>query len=333
LQVAFANIKDIDEAGSGAALTVEASIEYPVGTITRLTWNGSTTQSIADATIGALSDSLTIAIPKNALFYVRSFITGAGGVPYNGVAGAGNFPLGGAEFAASGLSSKVMSGTIAAGSAMVLPCLIVGPTTAPSCFLAGDSITHGFADVFNDLSCDLGILARSIGPYYGYVLSGYTGTSLLQFNATSSKKLAAVLPYVTHVISGYGFNDLGDAGTAATVISRMATFAALSGMSTKKLFQTTITPKATSSDSFATEANQTAVNATERASLNKQIVAGLPGFAGHFDIGREMEGALYSGKWRVDLGLPTGDNTHPTAAVYQAMRRTRAIDPALIKRP
>jgi hypothetical protein len=67
----------------------------------------------------------------------------------------------------------------------------------------------------------------------------------------------------------------------------------------KRVYQATYEPYTTSTDSWATTANQTA-DATngDRITMNTAIRGGLGGIAGYFDIASVAESALNSGKWK-----------------------------------
>jgi hypothetical protein len=47
-RIGFRNYYRETEVGGGAALTIEASIEYPVDSFTRVTWSGANAHTIAN---------------------------------------------------------------------------------------------------------------------------------------------------------------------------------------------------------------------------------------------------------------------------------------------
>lgn len=323
LRLGYANFYSVYETAPGGAATIEAAIEYPAGTYTRVTWGGSNTCTIADGQMGALSDALTISIPRNAMFWVRTFAQNAAGMVYHGDGiPASNFDSG--EFGASGLTSKVMGGSLGPSAAVVRPSLIVGPSDCPAFGYIGDSISEGLGDTFDDLSGDLGIVQRMIGGRYPYVGAGNSGTTCQAFCDNSTKRAAAMSPYITHVVNEYGVNDLSDAGSYQNVLTQLLRVPGI--FLGKKIYQCTIVPKSTSTDSWATVANQTAVNSGNRASLNKSITAGLVGYYAAIDTASVCESSPWSGIWRVDLGQPTSDGLHPKTVIYRAVRMSGVFD-------
>lgn len=332
LQLAYANwVSDSTESLPGAPMTVEATIEYPAGTVTRVTWAGGNVCTIADGAAGALSDAAAVAIPRGAKFWVRTFAQNANGVPFYSwpTAVAGTTRLA-ADYGTSGLANKVLSGTIGTPSSIaVYPQLIVAMSSRPAVLIHGDSIAAGYTDTQDDESVDLGVVARVVSPQHATILAVHPGTTAAQWVAGSSRRRAMVLPYVSSVISQHGFNDLGDAGTAASLLAVLAQLPALAPG--KSYYQTTITPKSTSTDSWATVANQTAVNLAARTAVNMAARSGLPGFEGHLDICAAVESSFDSGKFRVDLGVPAPDGIHPNLAINAWIRRSGAVSVALIR--
>lgn len=327
VQIAFANFYGETEDGPGAAMTVEAAIEYPVGTFTRVLFGGVNQQTIADGAMGALSDACSVTMPRGALFYVRAFLNCASGVSY--LAAPPNLPTGAVYSTAGGQTSAVMGGVVGAGSVAVPPALIVAQTSRPSVFVFGDSIGAGAGDLADDLSLDSGIILRAIGPNFAYSSSALSGTTLAQLVSASTKRRSA-LGYFSHIINQRGINDVGGS-SAATVIATLQSFLALPNVAGKKVFQTTLTPSSTSTDSWATTANQTGTNTAIIVGFNQQVIAGVPGLEGHFDVARVGESAPFSNKWRVDLGTPTADGLHPSNNIYREVRRAGVFNPGTLR--
>lgn len=331
LQIAYANwvVGASSEALAGGVLTVEASIEYPAGTYTRVLWSGANSCAIGDGAAGALSDAVAVTIPRGAKFWVRTFASNPAGVPFyawpTGVPASARLAN---EFAASGLTNKVMSGTITPSSSIaVYPALIVAQHTRPACFFIGDSIAAGYIDTQDDESLDLGTVARCVAPHFALTGAPFSGTTTAQFIANSTRRRAMVMPYVTHVVSEYGTNDLVGS-TASVVIPRLLQLPGL--FPGKKMIQTTILPRSSSTDAWATVANQTAINLTELTTLNMTIRSGLAGFENHIDVCAAVESSIDSGKFRVDLGVPSSDGIHPYLCLNAQIRRSGVFSPSLI---
>lgn len=331
-QIAFSNYQAASETGPGAALTVEAAIEYPAGTFTRVVWSGGNVCTIADGADGALSDPIALAIPRGAKFWVRSFHQCTAGALILALTGAGASVDGtGAEWSTTpgALASKVMGGTIATSGTGSLtlsipPYAIVGMTNRISVGIVGDSIAAGVYDK-PEIANDTGIIARKIGPVFAYMKLCMSGEALSNFIGVNGAKRRARLQYCSHIISNHGRNGLG-AGAAA-VAADHTTLADM--FPTKPLFNCTILPGTTSTDVWTTLENQTVMaSEAQRLVYNRNSRGGLiPGVAGCFDLANVLENAYDGGKWPAGY-IITADSAgvHPTTAAYQAVVQSAALD-------
>lgn len=231
------------------------------------------------------------------------------------------------------------------------PCMILGETAAPVVTVAqiGDSIAASQND-----QADFGFILRALNNSYGYVSLAQQGETIAMFQtADEGGGRGPALDHVSHAVCQYGVNDIyNNAVTLATYqASCLSLWTALARRGIK-VFQTTITPKSTSTDSWATLANQTADAATSiRNNANDWFRAGSPidpttkaavaigtsgallnGQAGHpltgyFEVADLCESARNSGKWIVTgaANYATSDGTHPTIAVHTLM--AAGVDP------
>lgn len=311
------------EIGSGADATVTASIEYPSGTFTQVLFSGVAAGTVPN--VGQLlSDAVTVTIPDNTLFWVRIFWTSTAGIfsVAHDLSGTG-LPGSGLEVAVSGLTDKTMSGTVTAADNEFSPVAIIGTTTAPSFVIVGDSIALGDSarETVGDASGDFGVVARSIGPLYAYASYAQNGDQAEDFVASHTNR-AALFQYASHLASEYGSNDLyTNSASVATVQGLLQTiWGYMTGLGAeKRVYQTTITPRTTSTDSWATTGNQAQVSSTingRRTTLNDWI-RGIPsGAHGYFDIADASETSRNSGIWNV-TGVANGytaDGVHPNTA-------------------
>jgi hypothetical protein len=325
------------ETGLGGSLTVSASVEYPIGSgnIVQMTFGGASSFAIADKA-QAVSDlkQLGYTIPKGARFRTRTFTTSATGLLYSSQYDG--------SFARSEVPNpavdKTMSGTVTAASAGVGvsaygPIAILGMTSRVSTVIVGDSISAGFLDVLDDLSCgDRGSIARSISPAFGAANLAVGGEYFASLLGAGGVNRRSLLQYASHIICGYSVNDFRNGQTAAQVLASAAALIALGP--TKKFFFTTCTPNTTSTDSWATEANQSLPAwEAQKITYNKAVRGVLPGASGFFDIAGAVESSLDSGKWGLSRGaVMTADGLHPTPAAYRNIRASGVINPALLTR-
>lgn len=309
------------EIGSGADATVTASIEYPAGVYTQVLFSGVAAGTVTNGS-QLLSDAVAVTIPTNTLFWVRIFWEGgAGGVltiPHD-LTGGSN-PGSGLEVAVSGLTDKTMSGTVTAADNEFSPVAIIGTTTQPSFVIVGDSIGLGDSsrETVGDASGDFGVVARGIGPSYAYASYCQNGDQAEDIVASHTNR-AALFAYASHLACEYGSNDLyTNSASVATVQGLLQT---IWGYMTalgpeKKVYQTTITPRTTSSDSWATTENQAQVSGTingRRTTLNDWIRGVPSGAHGYFDIADALETSRNSGIWKVTgvANAYTADGIHP----------------------
>lgn len=324
-----------------------ASVEYPSGTYTRLKFSGRVRGAV-QAGGDLVSDFLPISIPDGDEFWVRMWCVTTGGIVFQ-VQDAGQNGTNGEQSNTSTTAvndATMASSGVGVGSGIGLwPLAVIGRTTQKAVALAGDSISEGVGDTLN--ASDAIGLARSVVtvPYINLGVSG----DRAEVAATSYGSRSSVFSYVKNVTCNYGVNDIGNGRTLAQVQADLITLWGIFAdelPTDGRVFQATITPKTTSTDSFATLANQTAAanfstagNGT-REQLNDWLRDGAPisggaavavgtvgalraGDTGHplydvFDVCSVVESSLNSGKWKVDgtANKWTSDGVHPNQFSY-----------------
>lgn len=194
----------------------------------------------------------------------------------------------------------------------------------PSVVVVGSSSAQGVGDTQQAPYYVPGYLARSLCaakiPYFNCSESGETAVNFLADGAAKRRKLIA-LCNATHSINTYGSNDIGAGATYADVVIRLQRIEkVLRGFGTEPYF-CTYTPATTSTDAWATVANQTV-----QSPIRHQLSDWLRESSGFNIIDLEAasdsglaSGSTYTGKWRVDLGKPTTDGLHGTPALHQAI--------------
>lgn len=325
LRVAFPNfyVPGSTETAPGATATVAAGIEYN-GASTQVLWSASASTTIADGGISTLSDEVSVSIPSGAEFFVRCFFQASTGVLGN--YGTGN-PTGAApgSDASNGESWRVGSsatdetlntGVIVNGTDVVgfiyVPILLVASITGSSVLIIGDSRGQGYTDVYTGTSGDKGELSRAVGAQFGYTEVAVPFEKAVDFINSHTQRVS-LKTYFSHVICEYGINDIVIGRNPTQVASDQTTIAGY--FPAAAVYQTTLPPETTSSDSWATTANQTLqAENTNRVSLNGLIRAGVSGFAGYLEVADIVESARDSGKWIVDgsANYATNDGVHET---------------------
>ncbi|KAB7769350.1 SGNH/GDSL hydrolase family protein [Xanthomonas maliensis] len=201
----------------------------------------------------------------------------------------------------------------------------------------GDSISQGTGDTGSTSRITgLGWMSRATRDASDTDASQVAYMSLAVHGSASTlpvadARYATLLKYATHAIPMYGTNDLGNNGTGATLAtmqSRLsAVYSLLRSNGIQKILAGHLLPRTTSTDSWATEANQTYSGGTggwDSAGTPAQVNAWLTG-----QVGALIDGVQHwpSIRGTDDLkfvvsganSYATADGTHPTTVAYQLM--------------
>lgn len=278
---------------AGAAHDIKRYIEYPAGVFYPVTWSGAGTVTVASGA-RLVSDAVAgLTIPAGAQFWIRTVYLTSGTFPVMELP-ANATTIGVDDGSVSSDSGN--SGTIpASGSVNSRGCqAIIGDvaaTAARSFVIIGDSLTSGTGDT---TSCgplhSSGWVARLLDQHgWPYMKWGRGGQSL-QDQVTVSATMNADLALFgfSDVIIQSGINDLSlQSRTKAQIEADIQTIIALSSIAGKRIWKATIGPRTTSTDAWATLANQTPAvdgNMADLTGLNADIRAGLPGIYGVLEM-------------------------------------------------
>lgn len=319
------------EAPTGQATQIQCAVEYPSGTYTRVTFGGNIQGSMA-SNGSLISDATAVSIPNGAKFWLRTYRTNPAGL-ISGDYCYLNTLYGEAANVGASIANQVMGGAIATtGFFVSTPTAILAQTQKPSILFVGDSRVVGILDpqVTNQTG-DAGEFARSIGGNFGYIntaQSGATGNTFTSNNAFRT----SLLPYVSHVFSNFGINDLNGAANLATMQTMYGFLWPQLGAPTKPVYQATLPPFTTSTDSWATVANQTVATwDSVRVATNAWIRTQGASLAGVLDITRAVESSTDSGKWLPNYVGPS-DGIHENITGAYAIVSAAAINPVLLTR-
>lgn len=315
--------------GNGANVT--ASIEYPSGTFTQVTFSGSVTGSITNGGI-LTSDSIGVSIPAATKFWVRTCFTPSGGTNIPIATIPNNANILATEDGNNNTGDLTMSGTFSTSTTpnTIRPAAIIGDVAAEDAkgfVLAGDSICWGAGDVTNvDSKGGSGYLARSVISKGAYtkICRGNQGVNDALSNTTKLQAFIAALGNsVTDVINQYGVNDLRVRGDLAELQADTITYL---GLYTGRKYQATITPRTSSTDSYVTTENQTQREApwdlNDLNDFNDWVRAGSSGADFVIEAADSVMSARNSGLWRANNPGLTTDGTHPTTACAASMAST-----------
>lgn len=311
LQIVFANFYPTvtTESSNANDITVSVTIEYD-GLIQRLHFDGQRTKTISQGGM-VITDPVWKDIPEGATFYTRTWVS----VPVDG----NTYPQGLGLVGSLGEGKSVGDLTLSAGAAGVStesgygPTAIVGVPTDPNAIafaLVGDSMV-------GDANGD-GWPVLAVQDNYGYSILSRPGSDVttMQQNSGNAYRMR-LMKYFTHAICTWGSNDWNLPSTFAVQEGYVKDlWRSLQAMGLN-VYQSTTCPRSTSTDNWATLANQTvyAGNSynTKRATFNAKLRTGAYGSLGVnvLDVAALIETAPdASGVWRAAY---TGDGIHPLA--------------------
>lgn len=327
-------------------ITVSASVERnstvsaatPAPVAVRVTFNGSPSVVLAPGA-WALSDPILVDDVYRGGFYVRTF-TGVseGGQtwPSNGHTRGALYPGEMAWYGDRTGSAEITGGfagtTLAHGPAAILTM----PTDRPVVTVVGDSITQGS----NDGGAGEGYWTR-----YGNAQrvrvnkAAANGESARWVLDTTNNRDTLWLQVVgsDYVVCALGTNDSSQWQNLTGMQEHFPrVWDRMNASAREGVYQTTLPPNTTSTDSWATTANQTVRNFEDvRTGFNAWLRSGAPitgrGVAG--DPGHPLKGVLDvapavedAGKWRPGF---TNDGVHPTSIGHEALAtRLAEVAPA-----
>jgi len=324
----------VGENTPGSEATYKAAIEYPAGTIAAIVkFSGATTGTAADgATI--VSDAVAVNIPIGAAFFVRTFSSSTAGIVFRNGSGGLN-PNGGTTTSGEGWTFGVTTpdlvatpGPFANQQAGIYfgPTAIIGNTSRPAIFITGDSRENN--GVGYDTSSDgfglTGEVNRSLGKVFATLNVGCASERVNTIVNTPSlyARRLSLIQYCSHVACGYGINDIiFDSRTSAQTISDLQTLWASFG--NRPVYQRTLSPVSTSTDSWATTANQTThANNAQRTAFNDSVRFMPAGLSGVFDVADQVESARNSGIWKAGY---TADGIHGNQTSNVAIQTSGAV--------
>lgn len=314
-----------------AGWTLKRYLEYPSGTFTQVTWGGSGSVTIAN--LGqAISDIVAITIPANTKFWERTVITAyasTGWPVYDQPAGSVSLGLDDGNSA----SDAGNSGTINPSSSTPRTCsaAIIGTVNksdARSCLVCGDSISVGTGDISSTGSKGgSGYIQRLVNnmPFVTMGAGGQQANNVASMIGSASLQAFISAIGFSDFICELGINDLslGSRTEAQLLASYSTIFGAIQTLKPNaRRYQTTLTPRTSSTDAWATIVNQTAktdgtmsllntINADIRAP--QSYINGLV-----LDAADTAMTARDSDIWAGPFP-PTTDGTHPSSAKAIAM--------------
>jgi lysophospholipase L1-like esterase len=205
-------------------------------------------------------------------------------------------------------SDAVDGGAVGANAASGYgPVAILGSVNGPqpSVAIFGSSSAAGQGDTLTSGSFerDLGYLSRVFSNNTGYVRMVRATQTAAMFLADYRRRVALLAEInPTHVVFQLGTNDIGNGGSFESVQSTLLQcWNILAGMGIRVVATTFSPHNTTSTDNWATTANQTpAANNAVRGRINDWIRSIPAPLSGYLECADQVETARNSGIWKAD---------------------------------
>jgi len=282
------------------SVTIKAGVETSAGSIIPVTFNGALSGTLSDgATL--VSDVISASVVSGDYVWLRVFQDrGASTYKFS------NFTLKGTTNATGegyiDATDYAHSGTISQADYVgLLPIVATADVSVKdtnAILVVGDSISVGSGD-FDEAG---GFLTRALAPYFPIVKLGVGGETAANFATALQRayRLAAAQQGRYRVaICEYGTNDWAGGSSAATIQANLTAIHTLLSAMGCRVYQTTISPRPTSSsNNWTTVAGQTAA-ATDsvRTTVNTWIRTLPSPLSGYLEVADAVESARDSGKW------------------------------------
>lgn len=347
------NVVGANDIVIGAAFELE-QVVYPV------TFGGAARVTITPGAI-VISDPLpnTVTVKAGQKIYVRTYVSVATiGQKYPDVAGyylrtfrqeATTAGTSGADLTITG---STLTGFTQTNGGGLPPLGIIGVATSTTASLGifGDSIAAGYQDDYWGGNATGGFLDRfavaNALPFVNYSLGGDMFAKM-NTDTVRGWRYGPELGGITHGVCEYGVNDVVTFTLSSLKTNAIAYWTYLKNKSVK-LYQTTLTPYSTSTDSWTTTTNQSVksfeavrtgfndwvrdgapitsgVGAAPATFANNTIRAGDPShpLMGYIEIADSVETVRNSGIWQANY-TPDGLHPNPAANIVIAASMNRA---------
>ncbi len=338
IQVVYANSYVLTsgtqaETAPGGTATITAYFEPSKGaTLVPVTFSGAATGSPTNGGI-IVSDAIACDLNFGDEIFFRQLYENASGIIFDSNSTTvQDYAQGeGTVSAVSGLSAATLTASTLSSSDVVdkfCPVAIIGTTNKRSFTILGDSRRFGSQDIFTDASGDLGETARSLGKLYAYMKLCISGDSCVEFIASHTNRVALGQAYSSDIDIGFAYNDFVAGQTAAQVLANIQIIAGY--FTGKSIWTSTVAPSSTSTDNWATVANQTSTFAA-KLTLDSSLRTLPPptGITGVWDISDAISSGRGSNKFAVDNASiafwSTADGVHESPRGYVALQNSGVV--------
>lgn len=339
LQFVYGNYAILAAGGGETAnpndLTIESALETTVSPVQsyRMSFHGANTELLTAGAAAVATDLLGLTLPASGTFYSRTGLT----VPAGQVWPEGYLRGNTAETAveSTNAASQIMNigalsatgGVIGAGGFYPLTILGEPVTPFPAVLVYGDSLLNGLGDTGFDNDNNQGSALRALAalnlPFIAQTRNSDNARYALPTNSFRKRSLWR---YCTHIICDFATNDIRAGQTLAQIQANLLTIWGEARAYGLRVYQVLIYPRTTSTDSWATAANQGYQAGFEPGGIREQLNAWIRAKA----LDGTIDGIIDPLPYVADPGdttkyvttgvasATTTDGIHPTTAVTLA---------------
>jgi lysophospholipase L1-like esterase len=300
-------------------ITIKASIDLGGGVLIPVRFSGKKTIDI-DGGGFVTSDEIGINLTKGSTFFVRTYVSVAAGKKW--VKGSSSWINGEGKHQAADVTEGGALNIVADNGGYYKPIAIMGRTsvkkpTTKSALLVGDSIMWGTGDSTTPRDY-IGYTQTALYNKRPLVVIARPSETAQGFNVVTNRMFRMqMIKHCGFVVSNYGINDIRASRTLAQVQNDLLAIWNMFNKMGLPVFQNTITPSTTSTDSWATTGNQTPESSNAvRVQVNDWIRTVPSPLSGYFEIADLAETARNSGIWKAGY---TSDGLHPNATGHSAL--------------
>jgi lysophospholipase L1-like esterase len=300
-------------------ITIKASIDLGGGVLIPVRFNGKKTIDI-DGGGFVTSDEIGINLAKGTTFFARTYVSVASGKKW--VKGSSAWINGEGKHQGADVTEGGALNIVADNGGYYKPVAILGKvsvkkTVPKAALLVGDSIMWGTGDSTSSRDF-IGYTQTALYNKRQMVVISRPSETAQGFNVVTNRMFRMQsAKYCGFVVSNYGINDIRASRTLAQLQSDLMAVWNMFDKMGLPVYQNTITPSTTSTDSWVTTGNQTPESSNAvRVQINDWIRTLPAPLSGYFEIADLAETARNSGIWKAGY---TSDGLHPNATGHTAL--------------
>lgn len=305
-----------DASFSGTTTINDVRFQDSSGTCNQVLFSGSATTTITPGGY-AISDPISIYMPPMTTGSVFESRTNTTTLNYGGNdinTNMGDVMQTSASTITPGSPCATPTQNTAGAFVQSGPTAIIGTTGRPSVCPGGDSISAGRKDSTN-ASGNIGYIAKSLGPFFGYTNMGLSSTSTNDWIASAApKRIAFAQLYCSHVIFHLGINNfLLLSQNSTQTISGLQTVANDWNNGILKLYQASLLDVTSSTSGDWTSAGDQTTTYSGVATVNAQLATVPSPLTGYVNSASYMQ---TGNKWNTTGAADycSDDGIHPTPA-------------------